>query len=122
MIDYQKNKTKQNKTIQNKTKQNKNTFQQSPKKKPGSSIGVPGLSPMVVCGYLHQRTRGRTEEAERVCKPMGRTTNQTTQCSQILNHQPKSIHGGTHGSRYIYSRGLPYLTSMGRQALNPVKA
>jgi hypothetical protein len=42
--------------------------------------------------------------------------------SQGLNHQPKSTHGGTHGSSCIYSRGWPYLASMGGEALGPVKA
>jgi hypothetical protein len=35
---------------------------------------------------------------------------------------PKSTHGGTHGSIYICSRGWPYLTSMGGEALCPVEA
>ena len=37
--------------------------------------------------------RGRTERAEGVCNPIGRTTistNQTQQSSQGLNHRPKS--------------------------------
>jgi hypothetical protein len=41
--------------------------------------------------------------------------------SQGLNYQPKSTHGGTHGSSYICSRGWPYLASMGREALGPVE-
>ena len=36
-----------------------------------------------------------------------------TQSFQGLDHQPKSIHGGIHDSRYLCSRGWPYLTSMG---------
>jgi hypothetical protein len=39
--------------------------------------------------------KGKTEEAEGVCNPIGRTTistNQNTQGSQGLNHQPKSIY------------------------------
>jgi hypothetical protein len=38
-----------------------------------------------------KRARERTEEAERVCNPIGRTTistNQTSQNSQGLNYQP----------------------------------
>ena len=50
------------------------------------------------------------------------STNQSTQSSQGLNHQPKSTHGGTHGSSYICSRGLPCLTSVGGEAPGPVKA
>jgi hypothetical protein len=34
----------------------------------------------------------------------------------------QSIHGGSHGSRYTYSRGWPYLTSMGGEVLGPVEA
>jgi hypothetical protein len=41
---------------------------------------------------------------------------------QGLNHQPKSTHGGTHGSRCICSRGWPSRSSMGREALGPEKA
>jgi hypothetical protein len=61
--------------------------------------------------------RGRTKGAEGVCNPIGRTTlstNQIPQSSQGLNHQPKSAHGGTHGSSCICSRGWPYLASMWR--------
>jgi hypothetical protein len=42
--------------------------------------------------------------------------------SQELNHQPKSTHGGTHGSSRIYNRGLLYWTSMDRVTLGPMKA
>ena len=59
--------------------------------------------------------RGRTEGAEGACNPIRRTTistNQTTHISQGLNHQSKSIHGGTHGSSCMCSR-LPYLVSVG---------
>jgi hypothetical protein len=63
--------------------------------------------------------RERTEGAEGVCNPIGRTlsTNQTFQSSQGLNHKPKSIHRGNHGSSYLCSRVLPYLGSMGEEAL-----
>jgi hypothetical protein len=47
-----------------------------------------------------------------VCKLTGRTTistNQTPESSQGLNHQPKSTYGGTHGSSFMHSRGLPYV-------------
>jgi hypothetical protein len=75
--------------------------------------------------------RGRTEGAEGVCNPIGRTTISTNQTppsplhppsSQGLKHQPKSAHGGTHGSSCICSRGCSYLASMGRGTLGPVKA
>jgi hypothetical protein len=42
--------------------------------------------------------------------------------SQGINHQPKSTHEGTHGSSHICSRGWPKCTSMGGEALGPVKA
>jgi hypothetical protein len=57
---------------------------------------------------LNGWVRGRTEAAEGVCTPIGRTTkatNQTPQSSQGLNHQPKGTHGGTHGFTCICSRG-----------------
>jgi len=69
--------------------------------------------------------RKRTEGAEGVCNPIGRTTistNQTVQSSQGLNHQPKSIHGGTHGTSHICNRGWPCWASMRGEALGPVKA
>jgi hypothetical protein len=59
--------------------------------------------------------RGRTEETEGIFNPIGRTAisiKQTPpQSSQGLHHQPKSTHGGTHGSSCICSRGWPYLVS-----------
>jgi hypothetical protein len=68
--------------------------------------------------------RERTERAEGVCSPIGVTTiwtNQYPQSSQELNHQPKSIPEGTHGSSCIYSRGWPCQSSMGGEILVPVK-
>jgi hypothetical protein len=38
-----------------------------------------------------------------------------------LNHQSKKSHGGTHGSSCICSRGWLSQSSMGREALSPVK-
>jgi hypothetical protein len=43
------------------------------------------------------------------------------QRSQELKHQLKSTHGKSLGSRYICSRGWPYLASMGREASGPGK-
>ena len=66
----------------------------------------------------------RTEGAEGVCNHIERTTmstNQIHQSSQGLNHQPKSTHGGTHGSSCICSKGWPCLASMGGEGLGPVK-
>jgi hypothetical protein len=62
-----------------------------------------------------EELRGRTERAEEDCNPIGRTTvtvNWTPQSSQGLNHQPKSKHGGTHGSSCICCRGWPYLINV----------
>ena len=61
--------------------------------------------------------REKAEGAEGVSNPIRRTTISNNQSSQGLNHQPKSTHGGTHGSSYICSRGLPYLASMGGEPL-----
>jgi hypothetical protein len=49
-------------------------------------------------GVRNGGVRGRTEGAEGVCNPKGRTTiatNQTSQNSQALCHQPRSIYGRT---------------------------
>jgi hypothetical protein len=43
------------------------------------------------------------------------------QSSLGLNHQPKKTHGRAHGSNYICSRGWPSWSSMGGDALGPVK-
>jgi hypothetical protein len=48
------------------------------------------------CGDPNGEIRARTEGAEGLCIPIGRTTiptNQTPQSSQGLNHQPKSTQG-----------------------------
>jgi hypothetical protein len=57
-------------------------------------------------GVPNGGVRGRTEGAEGVCNPIGRTTiltNQTppSQSSQELNHQPKSTHGESGLFLYI---------------------
>jgi hypothetical protein len=39
-----------------------------------------------------------------------------------MKHQPKKTHGGTHGSSCICNRGWPSRSSMGGEALGPVKA
>jgi hypothetical protein len=64
-------------------------------------------------GDPNRRVRGRTKRAEEVCSPIGRTTistNWTTQSSQGLNHQPKSIYmeGTTTLVTYIAEDGLVY--------------
>jgi hypothetical protein len=65
--------------------------------------------------------RERTEGAEGVC--IARTTVSSNQSSQGLNHQPRSTHGGTHGSSHICSRGWwPCRASIGEETLGTVKA
>jgi hypothetical protein len=44
------------------------------------------------------------------------------QSSEGSNHQPKSTHGGSHGTNHVCSRGWSCGTSMRREALGPVKA
>jgi hypothetical protein len=39
----------------------------------------------------------------------------------LLQAQPKKTHAGTHGYSCICSRGCPNRSSMGREALGPVK-
>jgi hypothetical protein len=70
----------------------------------------------MAAGQLHGRTEGD-------CNPTGRTISAkwTTQSSQGLNHQPKCIHGGSQDSRYLSSRGWPYLTSVGGEVFGPVQ-
>ncbi|XP_076796740.1 uncharacterized protein LOC117715751 isoform X2 [Arvicanthis niloticus] len=74
-------------------------------------------------GVPNGGVRERTEGAEGVCNPIGRTisTNQTRQSSQGLNYQPRSTNEGTHGSSRIYSRRRSFRTSMGGEVLGAVK-
>jgi hypothetical protein len=61
----------------------------------------------------------------KVLQPIGRkavSNNQTSQSSRGLSHQPKSIHGRTHGSNHICSWGWPCWTSIGGEAFCPLKA
>jgi hypothetical protein len=76
-------------------------------------------------GDLNGGVRERTEGAEGVCSLTGGTTiltNQTTQSSQGLNHQPKSTHKGPHGSSCMCSKGWLCWVSVGGEALGPMKA
>jgi hypothetical protein len=54
--------------------------------------------------------RGRTKGTEGDCSPLGRTisTNQATQSSQGLNHQPRSTHieGAMATATYVTEDGL----------------
>jgi hypothetical protein len=68
---------------------------------------------------------GLTEGAEGVWNTLERTiisSDQKIQSSQELNHQPRSTHGGIHGSSCICSRGWPCSESIGEEVLGPVKA
>jgi hypothetical protein len=49
-------------------------------------------------------------------------TSTHSQSSQGLNHQPKSTCDGTNGTSCICSKGWPSWSSMGGEALGPVKA
>jgi hypothetical protein len=56
----------------------------------------------------NEGARESAQGAEGVCSPIGGTTiwtNQYPQSSLGLNPQAKKTHGGTHGSRCLYSRG-----------------
>ena len=67
----------------------------------------------------------RTQGVEGFWSPIGGTiiwTNQYSHRFQGLNHQPKSTHGGAHGSSCIRSRGWPNRTSMAGEAFGPVQA
>ena len=45
------------------------------------------------------------------------STGQTSQSSWALEHQPKNIHGATHGAGHICGRAWPCWTPVGREAL-----
>jgi hypothetical protein len=72
----------------------------------------------------NEGTRKSTQGAKGVSLPIrGKTiqTNQYPESSLGLNHQPKKTHGGTHGSSCICNRGWPSWSSVGGEALGPVK-
>jgi hypothetical protein len=67
--------------------------------------------------------RESTQGTEGACNPIGGTiigTNQSSQSSQRLNHQPKSTHGQIQVSSSICSRGWPCQSSMGGEVLGPL--
>ena len=75
-------------------------------------------------GFPNEGTRQSTQRAEGVCSPIrGITiwTNQYLQSSLGLNYLSKTTHGGTHGSSCICSRVCPSWSSIGGEALCPVK-
>jgi hypothetical protein len=65
-------------------------------------------------GGPNGRSNGRTEGGEGDCNPI-RIISTGPHSSQGLNHQTKSMHGGSQESRYIHSRRWPYLTSMEKE-------
>jgi hypothetical protein len=88
----------------------------------GSSIHMTCTPTIVLStGIPMEELEKGMNEMKASLNPIGRTTVSTNQSSQGLN-QPKSTHGGTHGSSCISSKGWPCCTSMGGQALGPVKA
>ena len=66
---------------------------------------------------------GMSGGVEAHCNFIGKTmlAGWATQISQGLDHQPTSVHGRIHGSRYICSRGWSCLKSLGGEALGPVE-
>jgi len=64
--------------------------------------------------------RERIERAKGASDPI-RTTTPTNQSFQGLNHYPKTIHGLTHGSSCICSRGWPYWAPVEGKGLGPAK-
>jgi hypothetical protein len=56
-----------------------------------------------------EEVREGLKKLKGIANPIGRTisTNQTTQSPQRLNHQPKGLQRGIHGSTYICSREWP---------------
>jgi hypothetical protein len=73
---------------------------------------------------LNGRIRGKTDGAERVCNPLGKTTLSTNQIplsSQGPNHQSKSTHGGTIASNYLCSRGWPCYVLLRAEAFSLVE-
>jgi hypothetical protein len=70
-------------------------------------------------GYLYRRFSRKTEEPERDCNHMERTTVSTNRTP--WSPQPKKIHELVCGTHYIYSRGLPFLDSKGGDVLGPVE-
>ena len=62
------------------------------------------------------------EGAEGVCSHMEGATvsiGQDPWSSQALDNQPKSTHGGTHGTVHVCGRGWPCWTSVRGEALGP---
>ena len=72
----------------------------------------------------NEGARESNQGVEGVWSPIGGTsmwTNQHPQSSLELNHQSKKTRGGTCGSSCMCSRGWLSWSSMGRDALSPVK-
>jgi hypothetical protein len=76
-------------------------------------------------GDPNEKVRARTVGGEGICNLIGRTTISTDQTpTKLSGTKPptKKYTGGTHGSSWICSRGLPYLASLGKGPLGSVEA
>ena len=82
----------------------------------------------LIMGIVNEEVRARAESAKGDCNLIEKNINinqlgpPPPQSSQGLNYQPKSKHGGNHGSSLICSQGLPYWASLGGELLGPVEA
>lgn len=72
---------------------------------------------MTESGDPHARARGRTEGAIGDCNSKRRVNFPDHPKLPKTKSSTKSIHGGTYSTKYICSRGMPYLTSVGEEAL-----
>jgi hypothetical protein len=76
-------------------------------------------------GSLMEELEKGTNELKELTAPQDEQQYEPTstpQNGQGLNHQQNSTHGGTHDSSCTCSRGWPFQTWMGGEALGPVKA
>lgn len=82
-----------------------------------------GANHLIELGDFVVGTGRRTGVIVGYCNLTGRTmsTGYITQHSQILGPQSKSIQGWIDGSRFICSRGWPYLKLMGVEVIGPVE-
>jgi len=76
-------------------------------------------------GDLNEEVRARSEEAERVCNPIGRTTistNQNPKPSRDYTTNQRVHMGRTRGLRCIFGRRFPYQSLLGREPFDSVEA
>jgi hypothetical protein len=72
--------------------------------------------------YRKDKKQNKTKQQQQQQQKTTKQIPPTPWSSQGLNHQPKSTYGETHDSTCLCSTGLPYLASMGGEALVPVEA